>query len=289
MTTAARTLPPHGTLSRRKYHGCTCELCVENYREYSRLRHRKKGYGTWQPYIDAEPVRQHLLALHADGLSYAVIADRIGHQKATITRFIYPLGPKRHHKKRVTPELAAKILAVSAGDLTPGMLDATGTGRRIHALATLGWPMMCLGPHVGIAPQSVRRLGVQKQVFPATARAVADCYENLRHKRPEDNGIADWVALKTRNLAARHNWRDPQWWDDMGRIDDPTFDPDAAEKPLGRNELAAVRRAEVAHLDAFNLSDDEIASRLGMAVSTVKGIVLELRRGERRNRKQAAA
>lgn len=289
MTTATRTPPPHGTLSRRKYHRCACELCIENYREYERLRHRKQGYGTWQPYIDAEPVRQHLLTLHDAGLSYAVIADRIGHQKATITRFIYPLGPKRHHKKRVTPELAAKILAVTAEDLTPGMLDATGTGRRIHALAALGWPMIGLGPHIGIAPQSVRRLGVQKQVFPATARAVAECYEDLRHKRPEDNGIADWVALKTRNLAARHNWHDPQWWDDMGHIDDPNFDPDAAEKPLGRNELAAHRRAEVEHLVGYGLTENDIGPRLGLAAGTVKDIITELRRGQRRDRKQAAA
>lgn len=289
MTTAARTLPVHGTLSRRKYHGCTCEPCVENYREYSRLRHRKKGYGTWQPYVDAEPIREHLIALHATGLSYAVIAERIGHNTATVTGFIYDLGPKRSRKKRATPELAAKILAVAAGDLTPGMIDATGTGRRIRALAAIGWPTRPLAPHIGIATASVGRLANQKYVFRATATAVASAYEDLRHKRPEDHDILPWVALKTRNWAAHHNWRDPQWWDDMGHIDDPTFDPDAAEKPLGRNELAAVRRAEVAHLDAFNLSDDEIADRLGMAVSTVKGIVLELRRGERRDRKQAAA
>lgn len=288
MTTATKPIPDHGTLSRAKYHKCKCPACLERCRTYQRSRHRKQGYGTWQPLIDAEPVRQHLLNLNAAGMSYKVIAAQLGRSTACVTRFIYDLSPTQPRKKRTRPELAAEILAVTASDLTPGMIDATGARRRIQALAANGWPLISLGPHIGVSPATVGRIARQRYVFRPTARAVAECYEQLRGQRPEDHGITAGSVLKTRNRAVREGWRDPVWWDDMGHIDDPDFDPAAAEKPLGRDELAALRRAEIAHLAAFGCSPEHIHKRLGeeVALSTVRAIVAELRTGQKRYRKQ---
>ncbi|MBQ1164280.1 hypothetical protein KBZ21_40505, partial [Streptomyces sp. A73] len=39
----------HGSLSRHKHHGCDCQLCHSNYRDYENRRYRLRGYGTWQP------------------------------------------------------------------------------------------------------------------------------------------------------------------------------------------------------------------------------------------------
>ncbi|MBQ1164645.1 hypothetical protein KBZ21_42470, partial [Streptomyces sp. A73] len=61
------TLPPHGSLSRHKHHGCDCQLCHSNYRDYETRRYRLRGYGTWQPLADAQPVREHVSALVAAG------------------------------------------------------------------------------------------------------------------------------------------------------------------------------------------------------------------------------
>ncbi|MEI5032471.1 hypothetical protein RB201_04530 [Streptomyces sp. S1A(2023)] len=74
----------------------------------------------------------------------------------------------------------------------------------------------------------------------------------------------------------------------MGHIDDPNFDPQTAERPLNRLELAAYRRDETERLHSYRIPDHEIAARLGMALTTVRGIIGELECGQRRDRKQAA-
>lgn len=291
MTTTAKPLPPHGTLSRHKHYKCRCETCFEGYRTYQRARHRKQGYGTWQPFIDAEPVRQHLLALKAAGIGYTLVADHLGVTKTTITRFIYDLSASQPRKKRTRPDIANRILAITAADITPGMVDATGTRRRIQALAALGWPMRSLGPHTGMHPAQVGRIANQKYVYRPTQQAVADCYEKLRDLRPEDHGILPGSALKTRNKARREGWKDPLWWEDMGHIDDPDFDPAAVEREPNRDELAALRRADIEHLARFGCNPEEIHRRLDeeVALSTVRAIVREVRTGQRRDRLTTAA
>lgn len=291
MSTAAKPLPPHGSLSRHKYHGCKCDTCREGYRNYQRSRYRKQGYGTWQPYVDAEPVRQHLLQLRAAGFSYDRIAKTAGLYTAAVTAFVYDLGPKRHRRQRTTPGMAAKILAVTDDSMTPGMVDPTGTRRRIQALTAIGWPMRCLAPHIGVAQATVSRLCTQRYVFGHTAEAVASCYERLRDTDPQRYGVPAWLVTKSRNWAKREGWPDPVWWEDMGGIDDPDFDPADAERELGRNELASFRRAEVEHLASFGCSPEEIHARLGdeIALSTIRAIVREHQTGQRRDRRQAAA
>lgn len=279
-----RPLPDHGTLSRAKYHKCKCQPCRDYIAAYQRTRYRKIGYGTWQPLVDAEPVRQHLLALNAAGLSYEVIAERTGLYTATVTGFVYDLSPKIRRKKRTRPDTAAKILAVTADSVTPGMVSAVGSVRRIRALAAVGFPMRSLAPRIGVAKTTVWRITQQTEVYRPTSRAVADCYTDLRDQRPEDHGIPPWLAARTRQWAADRQWPDPLWWEDMGHIDDPMFDPAAAERELKRNELAALRRQEIAHLAAFGREPEEIAERLDMALSTVRTIVQEIHTGQRRDR-----
>lgn len=93
-----------------------------------------------------------------------------------------------------------------------------------------------------------------------------------------------------RRLALRKGWATAAAWDEEA-IDDPAATPEgmASDDRTNRNELAAARRDEVEHLDRFGISEREIAARLDMALSTVRGIVRELRAGERRDRSKAAA
>ncbi|MFF2852615.1 hypothetical protein ACFVT5_40940 [Streptomyces sp. NPDC058001] len=291
MPTAAKPLPPHGTLSRHKYHKCKCHECVDNYRAYQRNRHRKQGYGTWQPLVDAEPIRQHLLRLREQGIAFTRVAEIAGLHPPTVGAFLYGLGPKRPRKKRATPEIAAKILAVTAETATPNIVNSTGTRRRIQALAVNGWPMKALGPHIGVNPATVCRLALQARVFRATAEAVAACYLKLAGENPEAHGISASVAERSRRHAAREGWHDPLWWEDMGRIDDPDFDPAAADREPGARELAALRREEIEHLAWCGHTPEQIRARLDneVSISTVRQIVHEWRTGEKRQRKQVAA
>jgi hypothetical protein len=287
VTTAAKPLPDHGTLSRHKYHKCKCQKCVDNYRAYQRSRHRKQGYGTWQPLVDAEPIRQHLLKLREQGIAFTRVAEIAGLHPPTVGAFLYSLGPKRPRKKRATPEIAAKILAVTAETATPGIVDATGTARRIQALAANGWPMKTLGPHIGVSPATVSRLVAQERVFRTTAEAVTACYEKLASEKPEAHGVAVAAIERARRHAAREGWHDPQWWEDYGGIDDPTFDPADAVREPGRNELAALRRNEIEHLAWCGCSPEEIRARLNneVSISTVRAIVHEWTTGQKRDRR----
>lgn len=281
---ASRPLADHGTLSRAKYHGCKCDPCRDYLAAYQRTRYRKIGYGTWQPLVDAEPVRQHLLALNAAGLSYEVIAERAGMYTATVTGFVYDLSPKIKRKKRTRRETAERLLAITADTVTPGMVNAVGAVRRIRALAALGFPMRSLAGRIGVAQTTVWRITQQTEMYRPTSRAVADCYEQLRNERPEDHGIPPGVAARTRRWAAEQQWPDPLWWEDMGHLDDPTFDPAAVERHLNRDELAALRRREIEHLDSYGCTPEVIAERLDMALSSVRAIVLEIHTGQRRDR-----
>lgn len=285
MTTAVKPLPEHGTLSRAKYHKCHCDKCRTTSADYQRNRHRKRGYGTWQPLIDAEPVRQHLAMLREHGISYIRAAELAGLYAPTVGRLLYTVGGRKP-VKRVRPETAAAILAVQPGAIDAHRTDATGTHRRIQALAANGWPLRRLAPHFGVNPSTPGRLLAQTTLCTTTAKAVADAYEHLQHQQPEDHGVNPWDANRARQNAAAAGWRDPLWWDDMGGIDDPTFDPDTAERELSEREEQKLRLQEIRHLARFGLDPEEIRSRVGgdLTARYVKDIVKEVRTGKKRDR-----
>ncbi|MEU7010399.1 hypothetical protein [Streptomyces sp. NPDC046332] len=284
-----RGTPEHGTLSCGKYHKCQRPECREAVRAYRRRVHRLQGYGQWQPLVDAEPARAHLQHLNAQGFSYQVIADHLGRYLAAVTGIVYELNPGRGRKRRIRAEFSQAILAITPDDLTPGLLQAAGTARRICALNAIGWPTRIIADRLGVACPRVREVTRQQHVTHATASAVADCYEDLKDRNPLEHGIAPGTVLKLQRLAARKGWRDPLWWEDMGGIDDPLFDPAEADQGLKRNEEAAVRRAEIEHLSSFGMNYEQIAARLGMQPGSVRDIVRELRTGQRRDRQGAAA
>ncbi|MEU1787052.1 helix-turn-helix domain-containing protein [Streptomyces sparsogenes] len=265
MTTRTRPLPPHGTLSRHKYHKCKCDTCYEGYRKYQRARHRRKGYGTWQPFVDAEPIRQHLLMLREHGIAFTKVAEVTGLYPATVGGFLYSVGASRPRKERARPDIAAKILAVTPESVTPGAVDATGTRRRLQALAANGWPMKALAPHIGVAPATVSRLTTQQRVYSRTAEAVTKCYDQLADQSPEDHGIPAAVVIKTRNRAAANKWPDPLWWEDMGGIDDPQAPEQDTPTPqhvvIGENAL---------ELEAQGYTRRHAAERLGISLSTLE-------------------
>lgn len=286
---STRTLADHGTLSRYKHHGCRCRTCVLGYRDYQRTTRRRRAYGTWHPFVDAEPIRQHILTLHGSGMSYASIAKAAGMYEATVTGFVYALGKRAPLKQRATPDIAAKILAVTPDPMLSGWVNATGTRRRIQALAAAGWPMGALATAIGVNSGTVNRMTRQTRVYASTARAVSAMYDEYATASPEGHGVQTWMADRTRRAAQAKHWPDPTWWEDMGHIDDPDFDPRAAEGQLGRNELAAVRRSEVEHLASYGYEAEEINKRVDLALSTIRTILAELRTGQRRNRSKAAA
>lgn len=155
-------------------------------------------------------------------------------------------------------------------------LDATGTRRRIEALAALGWPLHELGAQLDMHPESVHRIGrIHPAVYRRTAARVAAVYEQLC--------MTTGPSTRTRNRAHANGWAPPLAWDN---IDDPHEQPKlhspgsegvdevriarAARGQLQSTVLArAEREAVVARLHAARLSDPAIAARTGLSDRTV--------------------
>ncbi len=285
MTTRAKETP-HGTLSCGKYRKCKRPECVEAARAYRLRVYRLKGYGQWQPLVDAEPARQHLQKLNAMGCSYASIATALGKHKAAITNIAYEGARKT---RRIRRELNDAILEITIDSIHPPRVDSTGTSRRIRALNAIGWPNTIIGEHIGSWNTQVNHIHHQRKVLRETAMAVADCYERLRNLDPIEQGVPAPVARSIMARAAKHGARDPLWWEDWDRIDDPDFDPATAERELPRNGLGALRRGEIQHLMSYGCEAEEIAHRLDMATTTVRTVMNEIASGQRRDRTGAAA
>ncbi|MFF5778120.1 hypothetical protein ACFY7Y_14365 [Streptomyces virginiae] len=233
---------------------------------------RNKG-----PLVDAEPARQHVRELMAAGVGYARIAAAAGVCTSTINHMLYS-RPNRPVTQRLVEENARRILSVRAEDVITGLVDSTGASRRIRALMAVGWPPIHLGSRLGVHRRYVTEIQYQTRIYASTAHAVAVTYNELWNKRPEQHGVSRQAATRFRNHAKANGWPPPAAWDDEA-LDDPAGRPDAGEEPeLNRNELAAYRRQEIAHLASFGIPEQDIAARLGISDSTVQQQIRDMRK-----------
>ncbi|WP_411095937.1 hypothetical protein [Streptomyces sp. 020-2-3H-GM] len=293
MTTTTRRPRPiadHGTLSRYKYHGCKCLTCRVAYSEYATKRRRQSAYGTWQPFTPAAPVRQHVMDLQQAGIPVDAVTEAASVTRQTLARIVYGI-PAGKPTQKIRKESAEAILRVSRADCQLGdgtRLDGTGTRRRIQALVAAGWSFVVLAKEMGFNDRALASLARADRVTVATARKVKDGYKRLNVLTPEQYGVRPHAQSLARTVAAREGWVTAAAWDN---IDDPNCAPDADAEAGADTEIAraAYRREEVTRLHEYRTADHEIAQRLGMAISTVRGIITELESGQRRNRKRAAA
>jgi len=148
--------------------------------------------------------------------------------------------------KRIRRWRAEALLSVEpAVDLLSGgsRIDATGTRRRLQALAAIGWSTGRLAEELGRDSRVVCRVRSAETVTTRTARDVRDAYDRLWDSKPPDETRWDRnAASRARNLAAREGWAKPMDWDN---IDDPS-------------EVPAVAPAD-------SLDVDEIAVELALA------------------------
>lgn len=96
-------------------------------------------------------------------------------------------------------------------------VDATGTRRRIQALACLGHTPAALARSMGRAPASVQRTMKRDRVTNATADEIRTLYDRWSNKPPAEDSPA---AIRCRKWAAKKGFAPPMAWDDDS-IDDP--------------------------------------------------------------------
>lgn len=269
MTRRKGEAPHHNNLTCYTDYGCRRPECVERRREWQRELRRKKREGQTAR-IDAQPVRAHLYRLQAAGISTYRVALIAGVDDWTVRAFMPSSTGHRARKHTTSPEIAAKILAVTPQQATSGYVDGTGTRRRIQALAANGWPLRRLAEHLDLYDTYISDLIVGRQqdrpVRAATAEKVARAYDRLKDARPTRHGIDARVAKRIRGFAATKRWPNSKYWADrMDAIDDPDFEP-----------LYGVTRRELIAQDAnwimrtTGLDKTAAAERLGVSRSYIE-------------------
>lgn len=221
----------HGTLGAHQIDRCRCTPCMQACRRYERQRRRLMAYGQWQPYVDAEPVRQHVEKLRAFGLSWMRVAELSGVPRGSVSKLVYGDGPRgMAPSKRMRPKNVAAILALEPNeDILPdgALVDGTGTRRRLTALVAVGWSQSRLAERLGMDSTNLNRLllKVEGPVRCSTARATRALYDELWNQQPpQDQHRQKISANRARNYARDRGWAPPMAWDD-DTIDDPRARP----------------------------------------------------------------
>ncbi|MGX1129946.1 AraC-like DNA-binding protein [Streptomyces glaucescens] len=272
----------HGDV-RRYRRGCTCRPCTDaataEARRWKYLRDTGRGGD-----FDATKVINHVWKLRAAGLTDREIRKAAKLSPAHLYQIIRNGGTVRQ-------STAARILSIPVptdreGPTRNGAhVPILGTRRRLQTLSAEGWPFKeldrRLGTGAGYTAYLIRAAG--EMVRFSTADAIRHLYTELADLTPEEHGVAPAVAKQTRARAADKNWARAAYWD-AEDFDNPDFKPATNDDQISRSELGALRRAEIAHLMAFDLSHTEIAARLGMNENYVRDIAREISNGARRDR-----
>jgi lambda repressor-like predicted transcriptional regulator len=288
MTTTQHTCPPdhaHGdTLTCHNRHGCRDDECRNAYNAHRRALRRAAAYGTTpKKFIDAGPVRDHIAALRAQGMSRRDIATAAGLHLRIINDLLYGRWTSggSHAVRYITRAMGERVLAtemniavVSDGSCVP----ALGTHRRIQALMANGWSIVELGARSGT---DIRCSLWRPTVTARSARAVAELFELLWDQQPPRNSRYErMVATRTIAYAARRNWPRPLAWDDIDTDTSPA-EPETADDYVDeiavalalRGQRVTLNRAErhivVARYHALRWPDPRIAELTGVRPETI--------------------
>lgn len=227
-------------------------------RAYQRWVRRQKGYGRWQPFVDAGPARDHVRSVMAtSGIGWRRYADLADVPRTTVTYLLY--GRRGQLPARISPDNARKLLAIHASGASGITVPAIGAHRRIQALAVEGWPQIHLAPFIRTNRSYVSTILTLDRVTAATAERVSDTYEQLRDTSPLDHGVSTHGMVLAKSMAASKRWLDREYWDDVDRIDDPDFDPDA--KQLRIDQVGE----DATWLRQSGLTVEQIAERLNIS------------------------
>lgn len=275
----------HGTLAAGRIDGCKCKPCRTTSNRYMARRTRLMAYGQWHPFVDAQPVRDHLRALGAAGLGWMRASRLAGVSTGTVSRLLYGnttrgTGPT----KRVRPATAAALLAIRADidTLADGaQIDAAGTHRRLQALIALGWTQAKLAKRLGMEKTQLSALlRDRRYVMVRTARQVRALYNELWDQAPPETTSRERVAAnRARQYAADRGWVLPQMWDD-DVIDDPAAGPEVAA-PVRRTVALVENSEELIRGQGYSL--EFAAGRLGVDTNSLQKIRDRARAQSRRN------
>lgn len=215
---------------------CDCTDCVE-----LRRRARARAYGGLRRRVSSDQAWHILAPLIDDHWSATALGS------ATGLRLDYFGGVmadyRRGHRRYFGPVPAEAIVRMTWP--TEGHVGATGTRRRLQALARIGYGLETIAAESGVGFSTLGQARTRNLAVKAgTALAVREAYERL-HMTPGDDAQAA-------RYAAAQGWCGPLAWD---RIDDPADvprtsettdapDPVVVERILAGDWRLAANRAE---------------------------------------------
>lgn len=228
---------PHGSRDKYTYERCRCTPCREAFSAYRANREEAIAAGTWKPFVPAWPVRARVRRLMAAGMGRRAIAEQARVPESTLSSLLYGHpGTGRRPSRRINPETAERLLSVRAprrrSGPPAGMVDGTGTRRRLQALATRGWPSPQIASRVGISAAHLNRVRRSGHVSQVVAERVSVVYDELWDQAPPSGTRAERIAVaKVRAHARRSGWVSPLAWND-DEIDNPAAKPHGI-RPVG--------------------------------------------------------
>lgn len=236
---------------------------------YETWRSRQHLYGRFEStLVDAAPVRAHVNALQAAGLSERNIVALAGVSRGQLATLIRGRTDKgRPPSKRVSRSAHDRLMAVPVPHAAfvaargSSRVDSTGTVRRLQALVAAGWPQEDLAERLGMAASNFGNLvrGARDQCTASRAKDVAALFAELQ--------LLSGPSDRARQRAQKRGWALPLEWDE-DTIDDPDAEPvRAAWTPASAREE---RREQVAELTTRGHSAEEIADLLGVDARTIQ-------------------
>jgi hypothetical protein len=207
----------HGTYAKYKLDNCRCYRCAAKASEYNMNRERAIAYGTWNPFMDAEPGRQHIRHLSECGIGTRRVAE-LTCVSRTLLRNLLGGKPGKEPTRRVRTENAQRLLELeptleNAAPSTP--VDAAGSHRRLQALVTIGWSQQKLADRLGLTRPNFGTMMRARQVTAARALEIRALYSEMWNQAPpEDTHHQKIAASRARNYAKTRKWLPPMAWDD---------------------------------------------------------------------------
>ena len=252
----------HGSLTAYSRHGCRCEPCRAAAARASKAWRRDNYLGVVK-LVDAQPLKDHVAMLMASGMSFRAIALTAGWSSRNALA-------DAMSRKRVTPRTLARVLAVhpELDNRRDAYVDATGSARRLQALAINGWPTRNLAKQLG-------------HKDPATIQHIANGKTPTIRLRTKDGIRALFDELwdqpgpskRTADFAKARGWLPALAWDD-DVIDRPEHQPEDVRraKVNGGGSGVTLEDIEEAREQGY-VTAQQIGWRLGVSSWSVQQIL----------------
>jgi hypothetical protein len=252
----------HGILTSYAKHGCRCEPCRAAAAKASKAWRRDNYLGVVK-LVDAQPLKDHVAMLMAAGMSFRAISLTAGYTSRNALA-------DSMTRSRVRPATMARILAVNPqrDNRRDAYIDATGSRRRLQALAVNGWSTRNLATQLGhkhaTTVQDIAS-GKTPTIRLRSMDAIRDLYERLWDQ--------PGPSQRTAAIAKGKGWLPALAWDD-DLIDRPEHEAEDVRRRgvSGGGSGITLEDIEDARQQGYE-SAEQIGWRLGASRDAVAAII----------------